>query len=89
MKAASYRFNVDGDSIRVVIAGDVIALPEEGWSYGNFGSHISEEWLLTQPRPKIPGNAHRRKVLVGCIRAAMAEHHAAACRPVAPSAVRS
>lgn len=71
----SYRFSADGDRIRVVIAGDVIALPEEGWSYGGFGEYISEEWLMTQPVPKIPGNARRRKVLVAAIRAAMDKHY--------------
>lgn len=77
MRAGSYRFPVAGDSIRVVIAGDVIALPEEGWSYGGFGRHISEEWLLTQPRPRIPGTKARRKMLVACVRAALEEHYAA------------
>jgi hypothetical protein len=72
-----YRFSSpDGDPVRVVIAGDVIALPEEGWSLGGFGRHISEEWLLTQARPKIPGTARRRLVLATCIRAALEEHYA-------------
>ncbi len=60
---------------RVVIAADVIALPDEGWSCGGFGSHISEEWLLTQPAVRIPGTKARRRVLVACVRAAMDEHH--------------
>lgn len=43
MRAASYRLTApDGSPVRVVIADDVIALPEEGWSLGGFGSHISE-----------------------------------------------
>jgi hypothetical protein len=71
-----YRFSPpDGDPVRVVIAGDVIALPEEGWSLGGFGRSISEEWLLTQPRPRIPGTKARRLVLVACIRAALEEHY--------------
>jgi hypothetical protein len=72
-----YRFSSpDGDPVRVVIAGDVIALPEDGWSLGGFGRSISEEWLLTQARPKIPGTARRRLVLATCIRAALEEHYA-------------
>ena len=77
MRAGSYRYTHDGDSIRVVIAGDVIALPEEGWAMGGFGSHISEEWLDTQAIPRIPGDRKRRRLLVRCVRLAMDEHHKA------------
>jgi hypothetical protein len=73
-----YRFSSpDGDPVRVVIAGDVIALPEEGWALGGFGRGISEEWLLTQARPKIPGTKPRRLVLATCIIAALEEHYRA------------
>lgn len=40
MRTTTHRYSVDGDRIRVVVAGDVIALPEEGWSCGGFGTHI-------------------------------------------------
>lgn len=78
MKAGDYRFTLDGFEIRVVIAGDVVALPEEGWSYPGFGAFISEEWLLTQPKPRIPGSKARRLALAACIVAALEEHHGGA-----------
>lgn len=75
IRAASYRYTVSGTAVRVVIAGDVIALPEEGWAMGGFGAYISEEWLDTQAN--IPGDRKWRRVLVRCVRMAMDEHHKA------------
>jgi hypothetical protein len=57
--------------VRVLLAADVIALPDEGWAMGGFGERISEEWLMTQARPRIPGAAARRRDLVKAVRAAM------------------
>lgn len=65
MIGSEHRFSWNGDTIRVVIAGDVIALPDERWSMGGFGDSISVEWLLHEA--KIPGPAPRRRALAACI----------------------
>lgn len=73
MKASDYRFTVDGVTVRVVIAGDVIALPDERWAMGNFGAHISQEWLLDSGC--LPGTKAHRARLATIIRRALAAHH--------------
>ncbi len=50
----------NGDIIRVVIAGDVIALPNEGWSGSGYGHYITEEWLLHSASPPLPRKGRRR-----------------------------
>ena len=54
----------------------MVALPDEGWSYPGFGRFISEEWLLSQPRTRLPGNKARRVRLAYCIARALDLHHA-------------
>ncbi len=68
-----YRFRWRGDEIRVVVAGDVLALPDERWSMGNFGTSISVEWLLHSG--KLPGSKLHREGLAACLVRALAEHH--------------
>lgn len=73
MKAGEYRFRWNGDVIRVVVAGDVLALPDEQWSMGNFGAQITEEWLHHEGR--LPGTKARRAVLANCLVRALDTHH--------------
>lgn len=71
-----HRFSVDGEVIRVVVAGDVLALPHSGWSYSGFGQSISVDWLLTQPRQPLPGKTKaRRELLARCLVQALDAHH--------------
>ena len=72
-----YRFSYGGEVIRVIVAGDVLALPGEGWALGGFGQHISVEWLLTQPRHRLPGRKARWELLATCRMRALEEHRAA------------
>jgi hypothetical protein len=73
MNSAAYLFTHQGEPIRVVIAGDVLALPDERWSMGGFGSSISVEWLLHEAR--LPGTKARRNVLAFCLVHALRTHH--------------
>lgn len=76
MHAGEYRFSYQGETLCVVVAGDVLALPEERWSMGGFGRSISVEWLLYEAR--LPGAAARKKVLAKCLVQALDTHHAGA-----------
>lgn len=72
---SDYRYSVDGFEVRVVVAGDVVALPDDRWSMGGFGSSISLEWMLYEAR--LPGRTkHERTILARCIVRALEEHHA-------------
>lgn len=44
--SSEFRYRFQGDVIRVIVVGDVLALPDERWSMGSFGRQISIEWLL-------------------------------------------
>lgn len=73
MRTTEHRYRWNGDEIRVIVAGDVLALPYEGWSGENYGSSITEEWLLHEAR--LPGPAGRRRALARCLVMALDEHH--------------
>lgn len=73
MKAAQYLYLWRGNRIRVVVAGDVIALPEERWSFGNFGLFADYEWLLHEAR--LPGPHVRRRVLADVCARSLAAFH--------------
>ena len=46
-KMFEFRFKLNnGDEERVVIAGDVVALPFRQWCGSGYGQWISEEWML-------------------------------------------
>lgn len=61
---------------RVVISGDVVSLPDEHWSCGNFGDGISEEWLLGGGSVPFPGKSKARKRLLAYfVRRGLADHH--------------
>ena len=81
IKAGEFRFRHQGDLIRVVIVEDVLALPDERWSMGGFGSSISVEWLLHEAR--LPGSKARRRVLADCLVRALDALHES--RPAAGS----
>ena len=59
----------NGDIIRVVVAGDVVSLPDVGWSGAGYGHHISVEWLLHSAKPPLPRKS--RRILAGAIVAAL------------------
>lgn len=73
MDASEFEFQWRGDVIRVVVAGDVLALPLEFWSLGGFGQTISVEWLLHEG--KLPGPKARREALAHCLVRALDAHH--------------
>lgn len=73
MKTSDLRYSWHGEVIRVVVAGDVLALPDERWSMGGFGTSITEEWLLHEAR--LPGTKVRKKVLASVLVRALASHH--------------
>ncbi len=64
-----------GDSVRVVIINDVVALPDEGWSDYGYGGSISVSWLLHDAHTRIPGPKKRRAVLARVIATALWGHH--------------
>ena len=66
------RYTWRGDVLRVVITGDVIALPMEGWSREGFGRHISADWLLHSG--ELPGPKARREALAAAIVRALDKH---------------
>lgn len=71
-----YRYTHEGEVFRVVIALDVVALPDEHWSCGNFGHSISEEWLLGGGSVPFPGKTKaRRRLLAYFVRRALANQH--------------
>ena len=67
--------DLGGDSIRVIIMGDVIALPDEGWSDHGYGQSISVSWLLHNAHHEIPGNKAKRTALARVIAEALWDHH--------------
>lgn len=75
-KAADYRLKSGGQEVRVVIVGDVVALPDERWSLGGFGNGITAGWLLGNA--KLPGPASRKRALANAIVAALDNYHAPA-----------
>jgi hypothetical protein len=71
-----HRYSWDGETFRVVIAGDVVSLPDEHWSCAGFAQHISEEWLLGGGGVPFPGRSRARKrILAYFVRRALADHH--------------
>lgn len=57
MKSSLYTFKQKNtDEQRVIVCGDVIALPFENWCMGGFGSSISVEWLMHERR-FLPGRS--------------------------------
>lgn len=73
MRAAEYVYTWDGEEIRVVVAGDVLALPGDRWSMGGFGCSISAEWLRHEA--KLPGKGRRREALISCLIASLDTHN--------------
>lgn len=52
-----YRFQQkNSDWQRVIVVGDVLALPYEFWCMGGFGTSISVDWLMHEPR-FLPGRS--------------------------------
>ncbi len=75
-----YRYTWRATEIRVIVAGDVLALPLQGWSMGGFGESISIEWLEHDGR--LPGSsAAERRALASCLVRSLDE-----ARAVAPGA---
>lgn len=74
MKATEYRYTWEGEEIRVIVAGDVLALPGDRWSMGGFGCSISAEWLRYEA--KLPEKGRRREALISCLIASLAKHNA-------------
>lgn len=75
-QSSHFRYTWEGEVFRVVVTGDVVALPDEHWSCGNFGTMISEEWLLGGGSIPFPGKTKaRRRLLAYFVRHALAEHH--------------
>lgn len=73
---SEFRYSVDGFEVRIVVARDVVALPDDRWSMGGFGPSISLEWMLGEA--KLPGRTKKeREILARCVIRALAEHHAA------------
>jgi hypothetical protein len=76
-----YRYTWRATEIRVLVAGDVLALPLHGWSMGGFGASISIEWLEHDGR--LPGSsADERRALASCLVRSLDE-----ARAVEPGAV--
>ena len=75
MKVSEHRFSWEGEEIRVIVAGDVLALPAERWSLGGFGCTIDVPWLLHEGG--LPGRkgSERRRVLARCLVQALHAHH--------------
>ena len=73
------RYTWRGDVLRVVITGDVIALPLEGWARGGFGRRISADWLLHSG--DLPGPKARREALAAAIVRALDQHWSGAPAP--------
>ena len=74
MKVSDVRFLWRGDEIRVLVVGDVLALPNEEWSCGGFARSITVEWLLHET--KLPGVKERKRALADCLVRALDHHHA-------------
>ena len=70
----SYEFSWSGELFRVVVAGDVVALPSEHWSGSGYGQEISEDWLLHSGELPKRGPT-RRRILAYMIRRGLAEHY--------------
>lgn len=75
-----YAYSYQGERLRVVVASDVVALPDENWSAGGFGDGISEHWLLNGghggPDWWFPGKTRNRKRLLAyLVRRSLAAHH--------------
>lgn len=69
-----YRYTYEGEEHRVVVAGDVVALPNEQWCGEGYGTGISEEWLFhSGGLPKAPRD--RQRLWAYLIRRALADHH--------------
>lgn len=76
MPLLDVKYSHEGEVIRVVVAGDVVALPDEHWSCGHFADHISEEWLLGGGGIPFPGGTRsRRRLLAYFVRRALADAH--------------
>lgn len=62
-----YRFKLrNGDEERVIVAGDVVALPDRNWSGGGYGVAVSVEWMLHSGKlPKV--SAELRRELAGLV----------------------
>lgn len=80
------RYSYQGEEFRVIVAGDVIALPYERWSLGHFGQGIDIVWLLAEAQ--LPGRSKaRRQLLAELVRTALAHAHGYTvtdCRPFQP-----
>lgn len=50
---------------RVIVFGDVLALPYEFWCMGGFGTSIEVNWLLRNG--KLPGSLDKRKELAAIL----------------------
>lgn len=77
---ADLRWMVNGDIVRVVIAGDVLALPDDGWSWGGFGLSITPGWLMEldgryNGRGKLPGQEWKRQRAAAILSASLDFHH--------------
>lgn len=73
MNTSDHRFAWRGEAIRVVVAGDVLALPLQGWSRGGFGTSIEAGWLLREGG--LPGGAEKRRALAEALVRSLTRHH--------------
>lgn len=60
-----HRYTWGGAEIRVIVAGDVLAIPSHRWSMGYFGPSISIEWL--EHEGQLPGSPELRRALASCL----------------------
>lgn len=67
------RITVDGETFRVVVVRDVLALPDHGWSRGSFGNSIDAAWLMAEGR--LPGAKPLRQRLARALVCALNVHH--------------
>jgi hypothetical protein len=70
-------YSLDGEEFRVVVAGDVVALPYAGWSHHGYGDSIEAGWILGRPKGmgQLPGSPARRKLLARLVTRGLADAH--------------
>lgn len=69
MTGHNFDYQHNGETIRVVVMGDVLALPQHRWSMAGFGRSITADWLLNEAN--LPGGAPYRRKLAGFLVSAL------------------
>lgn len=76
MSAAVLRYSYEGEEFRVVVADDVVAVPNDGWSWPGFGHEISISWMLTTSEAPLKSiRPARRRLIAELVRRALADVH--------------